>query len=432
MSRNYVRTLALAAVLALAGGAMDSPAFQGPSLEGRWTLNRAQSQFPRDVGFGMDVATGAGDRVDPDGAGLTGSMRGNNPRPISEEQARNEQQLVAEAKDPPAFLAITQTEAVITIADERGRMLTLHPDGREEFQPLDAAPVATVTRWDGPRLVVRYRVRADRELRYTLSRASDTGPLVVQVQFVERGGRDVVTRIYDPAKPGDPVPAAAPAAARPAAQQPAWSPLGQAAAGQPPAGQPTPPRTYQPGQPFPPAAGGQGQQAGQPAAPLGSVPGAPPGMMPASPDRTSTTPLTMKPGSELRGLASLGVVIEGLSQAAESCGLKEKAIESLVTRSLRDAGLRVATNSDEDTYLYVRIVTTAMTTGFCFSRYDAILYTNAMATPTYGSAQALVQIELMRNGGLAGGGASQHAESVTSSLRQYVNVFATRIRDANR
>jgi len=431
MNTDRLRALAVAVVLAAMGGAVDTPAFQGPSLAGRWSLNRAQSQFPREVGFGMDVVPpGTGDRVGGEEGGVTGSMRGNNPRPVSEEQARNEQQLVAEVKAPPAFLSITQTESVVTITDERGRTLTLHPDGREEFQSLDAAPVATVTRWDGPRLVVRYKVQADRELRYTLSRASEVAPLIVQVQFVERGGRDVVTRTYDPAKPGDPIPAPAPATTTPAAARPAPgpAPLGQAASGQPPAAQGALPRVYQPGQPFPPAPGTQGQ----PAAPPGTVPAAPGGMMPASPDRTSNTPLTMRPGSELRGLTSLGVVVEELSQAATSCGLKQGAIESLVTKSLTDAGLRVVTNSDEDTYLYVRIVTTAMTTGFCFSRYDAILYTNAMATPTYGSAQALVQIELMRNGGLAGGGASQHADSVVSSLRQYVNAFAVRIRDANK
>ena len=414
MSKNRLVALAAAVALAATVGVLDTPAFQGASLKGRWTLNRAQSQFPRDVGFGMDVVPpGAGDRADTGGAGLTGAMRGNNPRPVSEEEARNEQQLVAEVRNPPAFLAITQSESVITIADDRGRSLTLHPDGREEFQQLDAAPVATVTRWDGPRLVVRYKVQADRELRYTLSRASDEGPLVVQVQFVERGGRDVVTRIYDPAKPGDAGPAAAPAGA------PATLPPGQSA-GQPPAAQGTPPRVYQPGQPFPATPGGQGQ------------PAAPPGMMPASPDRTGTAPLTVRPGSELRGLNSLGVVVEELSQAATTCGLKQDAIESLARKGLTDAGLKVVTNSDEDTYLYIRIVTTAMTTGFCFSRYDAILYTNTMATPTYGSAQSLVQIELMRNGGLAGGGATQHADSVVSSLRQYVSSFAARIRDANK
>jgi len=428
MDTYRLRALAVAVVLAAMGGAMDTPAFQGPSLAGRWSLNRAQSQFPREVGFGMDVVPpGTGDRAGGEEGGVAGSMRGNNPRPVSEEQARNEQQLVAEVKAPPAFLSITQTESVVTITDERGRTLTLHPDGREEFQRLDAAPVATVTRWDGPRLVVRYKVQADRELRYTLSRASEVAPLIVQVQFVERGGRDVVTRTYDAAKPGDPIPTpatTAPAAARTA---PGQAPLGQPASGQAPAAQGAPPRVYQPGQPFPPAGA-----PGQTAAPPGTVPAAPGGMMPASPDRTSNTPLTMRPGSELRGLTSLGVVVEELSQAATSCGLKQDAIESTVKRSLTDAGLRVVTNSDEDTYLYVRIVTTAMTTGFCFSRYDAILYTNAMATPTYGSAQALVQIELMRDGGLAGGGASQHADSVVSSLRQYVNAFAVRIRDANK
>ena len=431
MNTDRFRALAVAVALAAVGGAMDTPAFQGPSLAGRWVLNRTQSQFPREVGFGMDVVPpGTGDRVGGEEGGVAGSMRGNNPRPVSEEQARNEQQLVAEVKAPPAFLSITQTESVVTITDERGRTLTLHPDGREEFQRLDAAPVATVTRWDGPRLVVRYKVQADRELRYTLSRASEVAPLIVQVQFVERGGRDVVTRTYDPAKPGDPVPAPAPATTTPATGRPApgQTPLGQAAPGQPAAVQGTPPRVYQPGQPFSPAGGAQGP----PTAPPGTAPAAPGGMMPASPDRTSNTPLTMRPGSELRGLTSLGVVVEELSQAATSCGLKQDALESTVRKSLTDAGLRVVTNSDEDTYLYVRIVTTAMTTGFCFSRYDAILYTNAMATPTYGSAQALVQIELMRDGGLAGGGASQHADSVVSSLRQYVNAFAVRIRDANK
>jgi len=415
MNTRDRRVLAVAVLVAVtAGGSVHIPAFQGPSLAGRWSLNRAQSEFPRDVGFGMDVVSaGGGDRAGAEAGGASGSMRGNNPRPVSEEQARNEQQLISEVRNPPAFLAITQTETAVILTDERGRVRTFHPDGRDEFQQLDSGPIASVTRWDGPRLVVRYKVQPDRELRYTLSRASETDPLVVQVQFVERGGRDVVTRIYDLARPGDPAPAL------PAPGKPGAPPLSGQAASQsgPPPAAAAPPRVYQPGQPFPGAAPGQA---------------APPGMMPASPDRTSTTPYTVKPGSELRGLTSLGVVIEELSQAATSCGLKQDVIESLAKKGLADAGLRVVTNSDEDTYLYIRIVTTAMTTGFCFSRYDAILYTNAMATPTYGSAQALVQIELMRNGGLAGGGAAQHAESVISSLRQYVSSFAARIRDANK
>jgi hypothetical protein len=432
MNTRALRVFVLAILAAVTGGVVNIPAFQGPSLAGRWSLNRAQSQFPRDLGFGMDmVAPGASDRSGADAGAASGTMRGNNPRPVSEEQARNEQQLVTEVRNPPAFLAITQTDAAITLTDERGRTRTFHPDGRDEFQQLESGPMATVTRWDGPRLVVRYKVQADRELRYTLSRASETGPLVVQVQFVERGGRDVVTRIYDPARPGDPFPVPA----QPASAQPTAAPLsgqgaaqtGAATTGAPPAGA-APPRVYQPGQPFPPAPSGQVP----PAAPAGAPGAAPPGMMPASPDRLSATPLTTRPGSELRGLASLGVVVEDLSQAATSCGLRQAVVESTVTKSLTAAGLRVVTNTDEDTYLYVRIVTTAMTTGFCFSRYDAILYTNMMATPTYGSAPALVQVELLRNGGLAGGGAASHADAVMQSLKQYVDSFAARIRDANK
>jgi hypothetical protein len=417
-TRNW-RVLVVAVLTAATAGAVDLTAGQGFSLAGRWALNRAQSQFPRDIGFGMDVvAAGGGDRAGAEAGGGAGTMRGNNPRPVSEEQARTEQQLVNEVKNPPAFLTITQNDLAITLTDDRGRTRTFHPDGRDELQELDAGTVATATRWDGPRLVVRYKVQPDRELRYTLARASETGPLVVQVQFVERGGRDVVTRIYDPAKPGDPAPPPAP-------ERPAVAPLsGQGAS--PAAG--GPPRVYQPGQPFPPAASGQAP----PAAPAGAPGAAPPGMVPASPDRNSTTPLTVRPGSELRGITSLGVVVEDLSQAATTCGLRQTDVESTVAKSLAAAGLRVVTNTDEDTYLYVRIVTTAMTTGFCFSRYDVVLYTNLMATPTYGTAPALVTVELLRNGGLAGGGASSHAEAVMQSLKQYVDSFSARIRDAQK
>jgi len=420
--RSSAAALALLVIAIVVAAGLS--ARQGPSIAGRWTLNRAQSQFPRDVGFGMDVVPPGGDRADTDGTGLTGSMRGNNPRPVSEEQARNEQQLVGDVRTPPAYLVITQSDELVTVATERGMKLVLHTDGREEFQQLQAGAVTTVAKWDGPKLVIRFKVQADRELRYTLSRASDTAPLLVQTQFIERGGRGVITRLYDSAKPGDPAleaPTAAPTSGAPGSARPGPG-SAQPAPGNP--AQPGQPRTYQPGQPLPPG--------GQPGAPPGTVPASPEGLVPAAGARDATAPVATRPGSELRGLTTLGVVVEELSPAAVTCGLQQSAVESLVTKGLTDAGLKVVHNTDEDTYLYVRVVTTAMTTGFCFSRYDAIVYTNATATPTYGSAPALVQVELLRNGGLTGGGASQHADSVMSSLRQYVSGFVTRIRDANK
>ena len=117
-------------------------------LAGTWKLNRELSQFPREVGFGMDV-TGAG----RPSTGDTRMAGGEDPglvanRPASREEAENSRQLVAEVRNPPLRLTIVHSAAAIAVTDERGRSRTYHPDGREAFTPLDAAPVATVSRWE--------------------------------------------------------------------------------------------------------------------------------------------------------------------------------------------------------------------------------------------------------------------------------------------
>jgi hypothetical protein len=103
-----------------------------------------------------------------------------------------------------------------------------------------------------------------------------------------------------------------------------------------------------------------------------------------------------------------------------------------MSRSLTAAGLRVSRNSDDDTYVYVHVMTTAMSTGFCFSRYDAYVYSNTTATLTHGSRPVLVQASLLHKGGLTGSGAGSHGESVVRTLTQYVDQFAARIRDVNK
>ncbi len=100
--------------------------------------------------------------------------------------------------------------AAIVVTDERGRARTYYPDGREAFTPLDAAPVATVARWEARRLIIRYKVEPGREVRYTVSRKASPPQLVIQAELLERGGRDNVVRIYEPATPAEPA-AAAPA-----------------------------------------------------------------------------------------------------------------------------------------------------------------------------------------------------------------------------
>ena len=242
MIRLSPMVLLLAAFVVTAPGRGAVAALEEPSLAGSWTLNRALSQFPREVGFGMDM-------VAPGGA-----------------------------------------------------------------------------------------------------RSGD------------RGGRDTVTRVYEPAKPGEP------------------------------------------GQPF----------------------------VPASADRAAAPAMAQQPDAELKGLTSLGVVVEDLDPAATTCGMRQDTLETMVTKSLTDAGLKVVRNTDDDTYLYVHVTTTAMTTGFCFSRYDAFLYTHTTATLSYGTAPVLVQVSLLHDGGIAGGGASVHAEAVARNLKQYVDSFAAKIRKANK
>lgn len=400
---NLTALLTFIVIVTVPGHDM-SAAPEGPSFAGTWTLNRALCQFPKEVGFGMDVVPAgratAGDRTGVEGGDPTGLSRGNIPRPVTEEEVRNRQQLVSEVKNPPVRLTVVQTDTAITLTDERGRSRTFHPDGREETQPLDARPGATITKWEGAKLVVRYKVEPERELRYTFSRSANPPQLVVLVQFVERGGRDTVTLVYEPAKPGDALP---------------------------PASAPAEPLPLLPS---------QRAVAARPAAADSPGAGTPPGqMVPAAPAASGGATLpagSLRPGSELRGLSKLGVVVEEIGPAAQRCGLTQAAVESAVSKSLSDAGLKIVRNSDEDTYLYVSINATAMTTGFCFSRYDVILYTNTTATLSFGSAPALVQVELLRSGGLAGGGATDHAAAVMRSLTQYVDQFVARIRDANK
>ncbi|MBE3123702.1 MAG: hypothetical protein IMZ65_02770 [Planctomycetes bacterium] len=374
-----------------------------PSLAGRWTLNRDASQLPREVGFGMNIVptagSGSNDRGDAGsrGAGASAFVA----RRESEDDVRKTQQLVEEVRNPSPHLTIAQTETTVTITDERGRSRTFHPDGKEELQPLDPAPVATTTRWDGDHLVVRYKVEQDRELRYTYSRRGNPPQVVVQVQFVERGGHDMVTLVYEPTRADEP---SSPDRASPAdvARKPIVG-VTSAASG------------YESGKAAVPASPGAGRTA-----------------VPSSPDRVMSPVLVQRPDGELTGLTALGLVVEELSPQAAACGLRQDAIEAAVSKSLVDAGLKVLRNTDEDTYVYVNVMTTSASTGLCVSRYDAFLYTNTTAKLSYQGTPVLVQVSLFHKGGIAGGTAGVHGDTVVRNVKQYVDEFAARIRNANR
>src|SRR3954469_19495992 len=178
----------------------------GADLSGIWSIDRAASQFPRDLGFDADFlpAGGAG------GPGGGSASPGGVPLPAlrpqgdSFETAQRRQLLTEEVRNPSARLTIADTPASVTITDEKGRTRTLHPDGRAEtVQVTDAISVLTNARREAGRLVVLYSVGDLRQLRYTYSHAETAGPLIVDVVFIERGVTgDTVRRVYMPAEPG--------------------------------------------------------------------------------------------------------------------------------------------------------------------------------------------------------------------------------------
>jgi hypothetical protein len=377
-----------------------------PDFAGRWTLNRELSQFPREIGFDADwLANGAsGPDAKPSGGrsrrgSSGGGARPFTARPESVDDAKRVQQLTAEVRNPSARLTIVETPNAVTLTDDRGQSRTFHPDGKgnkpdgkgnkEEVLQLDGVPVGVTAKREAGRLVVLYNVEQGRELRYTYSRVASPPQLVVDVQFVERGGGDRVRRIYEPSS--------------------ATEIQTAAAAGPSDA-------TMKPGAVLPAA------NASDP----GKVGG------PASAVRLPAQTFNQRPDAELKGLTKLGIVVEELSPQAAACGLNQDTLETAVSMRLSSAGFRVLRNSDEDTYVYVNVITTRLSNGLCVSRYDAFLYTHATAKLSYQETPVLVQVSLLHKGGIAGGSSAAHAEGVLRGVQEYIDQFSTRIHEANK
>jgi hypothetical protein len=112
--------------------------------------------------------------------------------------------------------------------------------------------------------------------------------------------------------------------------------------------------------------------------------------------------------------------------------LNQDAIESALSKRLTNGGFTVRRNSDDDTYLYVNIMTNNTASGLCVSRYDAFLYTHATARLSYREQPVLVQVSLMHRGGIGTSAQSAHAAAVVRGLEEYVDLFVTQIHDANK
>lgn len=383
MERSFIRACLMLAAASCISAPVAGQTTAAQGLAGVWTLNRTLSEFPKEIGFNIQGAP------PPDAdSGTTGSRGGRgrrssgtpySSRPESYDDARRVQLLVGDLRNPPVRLMIVDTPAAITVTNELGQPRTLHPTGREEAIEIQGVPLTATTRRDGDRLVVVFHVEQRRDVRYTFSPTANPSRLVVEAQLLDGGeAGDKVTRVYD-AGIGTDTPAPARAGAPPA-----------------PASQPAPP--------------GQPASAGQPA----------------------SQAFDQRPGAEFRGLKSLGILVEDFGPEAIACGLNHDAIQDALSRRLTAGGLAVRKNSDDDTYVYVNVITTSTANAGCVSRFDAFLYTHATARLAYHEQPVLVQVSLIHRGGIGASTAAGHASAVSRGLEGYIDVFLTQIRDANK
>ncbi len=372
------------------------------NLTGRWVLNRSQSQVDKEVGFNPDwliAGVRSAQRESSGGGGGGRGRRGSGggqqgdfaaPRE-SEEDARRVQQLSTEARMPSPHLTIVDTRGTVTITDADDVSRTLHTDGNDDYLQVHGLPITAVTVRDSGQVVVRYKVEQGRELRCTYSREAAGPRLTVDIQFVEHGVvADTVRRVYDLIGPEDPFP--------------------------------TPPDVRSKTDP--------GANAGVPAVPpTAGLPGAAPA---AASGAAPPEPTNQQPGAELKGLTRLGIVIEPLGAQAASCGLTEAALEAAVAGKLKSAGFTVLMNTDEDSYVYVNVITGSLSTGSCVSRFDVTVYTHTTARLTYQPSPVLVQVSLLHKGGISGSAAAGHAATVVKGVSEYLDEFITRIKAVNR
>lgn len=369
-------------------------------LTGSWTLNRASSQFPEEIGFGADVfESGAGARGGTSG-GRRGGGGGSRPPeglrgplilPETQDDARRRRFLTDEVRLPPDQLTIVVTPASVTITPERGAARTVLPGRRDDAVSIGSITVTTSATWEAQRrLTVAYTAEASRVVRYTYEATPSPRQLIVDVEFVGRGGGDKVRRIYDSAPSG----------------QPAGSQSSSASEPSPVAAAPPPRLTLPPG-------------------------ALPPGALPPR-SAPSTAAVDQRPDAPLKGLARLGLVVEGLEADAAKCGLQAAAFESAVSKRLTDAGFRVTRDTDDETYLYVNVNAVTASAALCVTRYDVTLYSHAAAPLAHTSAPVELQVELLHKGGLAGGAPAQNGDTVTKNVLEYVDQFAARIKNANK
>lgn len=391
MPLRLVRAFPLVVVLAATSATHAAPIAQpaAPTIAGAWVLNPALTESPVEIGFIPDWARGQGSGGGADGrsgGGRRGGSRSGGAMgapPLVRESADDStrmEQLTAEARTPPSRLTIIQKDTAVTITDDQGHVRTFRPDGHLEDLTIGTVALPTTARWDGASLVVVYDVETGRQLRYTYTPSANPTLLQVKIRFLDRGREgDEVRLTYEP--PGEHE------------------------------------RAILSGAPPSPGAA---------SAPPSTSRGVPDTALP------SPRPPVLPSGSELRGLTTIGTVVEDLSAQGSACGLDREKIRTSIARILADAGFKTERFGNEDSYVLLSIVTNRLPDGTCVSRYDTSLVAQADVTLPYSKGLVAVPVPLLHEGGMAGGSPAAHAQAVMDALVKSVNSFASRIRTANK
>ena len=121
-----------------------------------------------------------------------------------------------------------------------------------------------------------------------------------------------------------------------------------------------------------------------------------------------------------------GTQIEDLSAQAAACGLDQNKIKTSVAKILADAGFKSQPYGNEESYVLVSVVTgSRLSDGTCVSRYDASVMAQADATFPYLKGLVLIEVPLLRQGGMAGGSPAVHAAAIMDALSKAVAGFVS-------
>lgn len=179
--------------------AVHAQASPSTSLSGAWVLNPALTQGPHEVGFNTSLVPDPA--TDPT-RGRRGSAPGGEriviPKPESADDATRVNQLTDEVRQPSKRLTIADVPSEVVVTDEQGQVRRFHPTGQAELIQMGDIPVTVTVQRTGAQMIVVYDVERGRQLRYIYSRMASPDQLVVDVEFIGKGGGDKVRHVYEP------------------------------------------------------------------------------------------------------------------------------------------------------------------------------------------------------------------------------------------